>query len=267
MKKYAVIGNPIAHSKSPEIHQAFAQQFTIKLSYERLLVPLTELKTALKNFYLAGGSGVNITLPFKEEACKLVDKLSDAAQQVQAVNTITFLENGEMQGDNTDGIGLLQDLENKQIEIRNKKIAIIGAGGAARGILWSILKQLPTQVIIINRNLEKAQQLRRNYAKFDNLQVGSFTEATNQHFDVVINATSAGIKGEILKMPRDLLRGSVCYDLAYGKSATAFLTQAKEQGAIACFDGWGMLVEQAAEAFYIWHGKRPKTEGLKEDIS
>lgn len=264
MKKYAVMGNPIAHSKSPEIHQAFARQFNIEIEYQRILVPINGLASALKKFSAEGGSGVNITLPFKEDAFALMQEVGEVARQAQAVNTISFLEHGLMRGDNTDGIGLIRDLIHKQVLVKNQEVAMIGAGGAARGVIGMIINQQPKRIILINRTREKAKAIQQKYAEFSNLEICSLEDIPHQKFDLVINTTSAGTKGEELNLPEFLVKEAICYDLAYGEAAKPFLNWAKNLGARNCFNGWGMLVEQAAESFYIWHGKRPNTSNCRE---
>lgn len=263
-KKYAVLGNPIAHSKSPKIHQAFAEQFNIELSYERILVPLDGLADTLKQFQQNGGQGVNITVPFKIEAAQLVQQKSERASiAAGAVNTIVF-KNDIWFGDNTDGIGLLLDLtQNHGLELTNKNILILGAGGATKGILQPLLSANPTSIIIANRTLATAEQL---VTEFNNLSKCTACDLFNlpkQSFDLIINATSAGVKGEPLSLPSYLIdNNTFCYDLAYGTSAQPFLDWAKQHNTKNYCDGLGMLVEQAAEAFYIWHNIRPETKSV-----
>lgn len=264
MKKYAVLGNPIAHSKSPQIHQAFAQQFDIELSYERILVPAGELNNTLQNFQANGGSGVNITLPLKEEAWQLVTERTPRAQKAGAVNTIMFKENNFWFGDNTDGVGLLADLIAHHAAIENRQILIVGAGGATRSIIEPLLSQKPHSLLIANRTVERAERLVKNFTEANNIAACGLEQLTGQTFDVIINATAAGIKGEVLSLPVNLRQDAVCYDLVYGDAAKPFLNWAKQQGAAQCLDGLGMLIEQAAEAFYLWHGKRPETKTVRE---
>lgn len=263
MRKYAVMGNPISHSKSPQIHSAFAQQFNIELSYERIVVAQDELANALRIFQSRGGCGVNITLPLKEEAYRLVQEHTARADLAKAVNTIILDSKGseKWQGDNTDGVGLLRDLSNNhQVVMKNKRIVIIGAGGATKGILPTLLAEQPACIVIANRTLEKAENLIANFIDQRNLVSSPFSDLAGQAFDLVINATSASTKGEHFVLPASIAKGSVCYDLAYGRGARPFLNWAQQQGAKMCLDGLGMLVEQAAEAFYVWHGKRPETK-------
>lgn len=263
MKKFAVMGNPIAHSKSPEIHYAFAKQFNIHLSYERLQVASGELQQQLQCFAQEGGYGVNITVPFKEQAWQLVQQRTPRADQAQAVNTITFAANGLWQGDNTDGVGLIRDLrDNLAFSIQNKNVALLGAGGAAKGILAVLLAEKPASLVIAHRTAAKAQLLKQQFLPLcAKLTSCSFAELTN-NFDLIIQATSAGVKGETLDLPATCVKGAFCYDLSYGNSAKSFLSWAGQHGAIASSDGLGMLVEQAAEAFYIWHRKKPETQSV-----
>lgn len=264
MQLYAVMGSPIAHSKSPLIHKAFAQQFNIELTYEKIVVESGKLATALQDFKKRGGCGVNITLPLKEEAYHLVADLTERAKIAKAINTIIF-KTKNYQGDNTDGVGLLRDLKNNhKINIKDQRILMIGAGGAARGVLAALLAEQPACLVIANRTNEKAKQLIADFNNQQNLIVSPFQDLRGQEFHIIINATSAGTKGESLHLPSSIAKNAICYDLAYGKSAQPFLAWAKKQGAALCVDGLGMLVEQAAEAFYIWHGKLPDTKEVIE---
>lgn len=265
MQYYAVMGNPIAHSKSPLIHTAFAQQFKIKLNYEKILVPSGELASALLVFQNRGGNGVNITLPLKEEAYQLVHQHTQRAVLARAVNTIIFNSPGLWLGDNTDGVGLIRDLlNNRHLSVNSKKLLVIGAGGATRGILAALLAEQPRCLVIANRTLEKAEHLVQEFGALGHLFCCHFEALAEHTFDLVINATSASTKGESLKLPFSLPKGAICYDLAYGDNAQPFLSWARECGASQCFDGLGMLVEQAAEAFYGWHGERPDTKPVIE---
>jgi len=262
MQKYAVLGNPIAHSLSPEIHQLYAKQFGIQLSYERILVAPGALASALQNFYNQGGCGVNITSPYKTEAFALMHELSEAATKTGAVNTITFLADGRMRGDNTDGIGLVRDLKNnQQVVLAQARIAILGAGGATQGILPTLLAEKPACIVLANRTYAKAEKLAQSYTD-ENLQACTFTDLASQSFDLIINATAAGVQGDSLQLTGNFFKDAVCYDLSYGSKAQEFLTIAKQQGASKCVDGLGMLIEQAAEAFYLWHGLRPDTRAV-----
>lgn len=252
MDKYAVFGNPVSHSLSPLIHQTFAKQTAQSISYEAVLVPVEGFKEAVKAFQ---GAGLNITLPFKQEAFNLATTRSERATLAQAVNTLAWRE-GEWYGDNTDGVGLVRDLINNQgIILKNKRILILGAGGAARGIVGPLLDENPQEIIIANRTVEKTQQLA------DYFQVKSSSlEKLNPSFDLIINATSASLQNTVPSIDPTLCQNAWCYDLAYSTQETLFQTWAKQNGAKLSLNGLGMLVEQAAESFYIWRGVKPETK-------
>lgn len=267
-KKFAVMGNPIAHSMSPIIHQAFAEQFNIALQYERILVMPDELQVRINDFQQQNGCGISLTLPLKEIAIQLAAELTPRAKLAGAVNTVVFLSQGKWRGDNTDGVGFVRDLcINYQQSLTNKRILILGAGGAVRGILPPILAEQPQKIVIANRTIDKAQQLVEDFITLGALSSCSFNEYGALPFDLIINATSASTKGEDLPLPQSLVQGAVCYDLAYGKNAQHFLKWANHAGARMCIDGTGMLVEQAAEQFYIWHKQRPETTSVIRMIS
>lgn len=260
MKKYAVVGNPIAHSQSPEIHAAFAAQFHIDLSYERLLSSPDDFDATLKSFQAAGGLGVNVTLPFKQIAWELVRECTPRAEKACAVNTILFRDDQNWLGDNTDGIGLLNDLKkNHGITIQDKKILILGAGGAVRGILEPLLLENPHRLFISNRDFEKAKKLVDDFSEHGTVTACPWETLSQVNVDLLIHATAAGVKGETLSLPQEIFHNTLCYDLAYGDAAKPFLTLAQENKAAAYFDGLGMLVEQAAISFALWHGQRPET--------
>lgn len=256
---YAVMGNPIAHSKSPAIHQLFAGQTGQSIHYTAIHVDIGGFKQAVGNFVAAGGKGLNITVPFKQEAWELVDRRSERAERAGAVNTIK-VEGESLYGDNTDGVGLVNDLGNNQVELTGKKILLMGAGGAARGVLIPLLKQQPQLLFIANRTPDRAKDLADDFADAGNIQGGGYDALETQQFDVVINATAASLQGELPPLPANLLTDSAsCYDMMYGAKPTPFMQWAKEHGAGKVLDGLGMLVEQAAESFYIWRGVRPET--------
>lgn len=255
--RYAVIGNPIGHSRSPQIHAAFAAQSGQDLSYERILGE--DFRTDVLNFFKSGGKGLNVTLPFKEEAFALVDEASPAAQSARAVNTLIPLADGRLRGDNTDGIGLVCDLENHGIGIAAKRLLLLGAGGAARGVLRPLLEQKPARLHIANRTASKAIELAAELVELGPVTGSGFDEVSGQ-FDLILNATSSGIQNEAPPIPASCLASSgCCYDLMYAKEPTAFMRWGLEQGAAKTLDGLGMLVEQAAEAFFLWRGVRPET--------
>lgn len=258
--RYAVFGNPIAHSKSPRIHAAFAEQTRQTLSYEALLAPLDGFAAAVRQFAAAQGRGANVTVPFKEEAFRLCDELSPRAQRAGAVNTL-ILANNRIHGDNTDGAGLVQDIEtNLAYPLTGRRILLLGAGGAARGALSPLLERLPTSLVIANRTASKAEALAAEFADLGPVSGCSFDALAGQQFDTLINATSASLGGASLPLPTGLFApGCLAYDMMYGKGDTPFLTQARNAGAAHLADGLGMLVEQAAVAFQIWRGVRPDT--------
>jgi shikimate dehydrogenase len=254
--RYAVIGNPVAHSKSPDIHAAFARATAQDIGYERLLAPLDGFARTVVEFRTQGGKGANVTVPFKEEAFRLCDTRSARAQAAGAVNTLLF-EAGQMAGDNTDGTGLIADLKsNLGQSIAGRSVLLLGAGGAARGVLHPLSAQGPRLLTVCNRTLDKAGAL----ASAVGARACSFDALAGQTFDIVINATSAGLKGEVPPLPPKLFApDALAYDMVYGTGAQAFLAWARGQGAARCVDGLGMLVEQAAESFLLWRGLRPDT--------
>ncbi|GAB1394525.1 shikimate dehydrogenase [Rhodocyclaceae bacterium] len=256
--RYAVFGNPISHSKSPRIHALFAAQTRQDMSYEALLAPLDGFATAISQFVAAGGRGANVTVPFKEEAFKLATTLTPRAQAAGAVNTLTFNES-VISGDNTDGAGLVRDLKaNLGFDLTAKRILLLGAGGAARGVILPLLEESPATLIIANRTEEKAFRLALEFAgRADTLpEACGFAQLIGQSFDLVINATSTGLSDIALPLPLPLFapRG-LAYEMVYGRE-TPFMKQAHEAKCRVA-DGLGMLVEQAAEAFFVWRGVRP----------
>jgi len=268
---YALIGNPIKHSKSPLIHSAFAQQTQQALSYTAELVELGKVAQFVKQFAENKGKGLNVTVPFKLDAFKLADELTGRAQRAGAVNTLT-LKGNKIYGDTTDGTGLLNDLtKNHQQIIKNKNLLIIGAGGAVRGVLEPLLLKSPTSLTIVNRTISKAQQLAEDFSRFGNISACDFNQLKNKKFDLIINGTSASLSGELPPLAENIFTENACaYDMMYAKEDTVFMQWAKKQGATLTLDGLGMLVEQAAESFFIWRGVRVDTlaviEKLKTDI-
>lgn len=263
--RYAVIGNPIAHSKSPAIHREFAEQTEQNLSYEALLAPLDDFAGAWQRFRDAGGKGANVTVPFKEQAWALSEQRTHRAELAGAVNTLSIAATGELLGDNTDGIGLVRDITvNAGWSLVGKRVLMLGAGGAARGVIQPLLTAGAAQVVVANRTLAKAQTLAQVFAAEGDVQaleLSALAQIT-QPFDVLINATSASLQGESLTLPAAIYHAdSAVYDMMYGRE-TPFLQWAIAQGMTRRRDGAGMLVEQAAEAFFIWRGVRPATEKL-----
>ncbi|OGA06172.1 MAG: shikimate dehydrogenase [Betaproteobacteria bacterium RIFCSPLOWO2_02_64_14] len=256
--RYAVIGNPVAHSKSPLIHAEFARQTGHDISYGALLAPLDGFRAAVLGFRDAGGSGLNVTLPFKHEAWRLADRRSERSERARAANTLTF-NAGVVAGDNTDGVGLVRDIEgNLGFGLSGKRLLVLGAGGAAWGIGLPLLAQGVARLTIANRTVSRAEELRRHLGEFANVVGCGFEDLAGTQFDLVINATSAGLSDEAPAIPKAVFApGALAYEMVYGK-ATPFMAFARACGARVA-DGLGMLVEQAAESFFIWRGVRPET--------
>ncbi len=267
--KYAVFGNPIAHSKSPDIHRQFAEQTGQALSYEKQLVDPQGFEAAADAFFAGGGKGLNITVPFKQDAYAYVARTTPRARRAGAVNTLTLEADGTILGDTTDGIGLVGDIvHNLGWEIRHKKVLILGAGGAVRGVLEPLLEQQPQHVVIANRTVDKALQLAKGFAELGYLLGCGFDMLGEQQFDLVINGTSASLQGDLPPLPDSLINPdavTVCYDMLYGAEPTPFMQWAAERGALVS-DGLGMLVGQAAESFALWRGVRPETAPVIADI-
>jgi len=266
--RYAVMGNPVAHSKSPRIHALFAHQFRHKIEYTAIQVDAGGFPQAVDQFRAGGGKGLNVTVPFKQEAFRLAEQLSDRARIAQAVNTLRFEPDGRLFGDNTDGAGLVHDLEkNLRISIRDKRILILGAGGAVRGVLQPLLHRNPALIVIANRTVPTAKELAGEFSQYGKVEASSFEALKGKHFDLVINGTAASLKGEIPPLPDNLFttRG-LAYDMMYGEHARPFLGWADTHGAMDAVDGLGMLVEQAAESYLIWRGVRPDTRSVIEKL-
>ena len=262
LDSYAVFGSPINHSKSPRIHQLFATQTDQKLTYFSQEVNVENFVAAVTDFFEKGGKGLNCTVPLKELAWKFADKKTERAESAKAVNTLIKQKDGSILGDNTDGIGLVNDLTlNHGIELNNKRVLILGAGGATRGILLPLLEKCPDCLVVANRTVEKALMLAlefNHHFKGDSLE-----GLKNQQFDVILNATSASLTNELPVLPENLLaENGICYDLAYGNQPTAFVRWGNLHNASKSLDGLGMLVEQAAEAFTLWRGIQPDTKSV-----
>ena len=264
LSQYAVIGNPIQHSKSPQIHQAFAQQEAATISYERILAEEADFIKTVDNFQLRGGVGLNVTVPFKIMAYQHCVNLNEFAQAAKAVNTISFNQEGQWLGANTDGVGLLRDLKNNLgLTITNKDVLILGAGGASRGILLPLLQEKPNSLCIANRTVSKASDLINEFSTEYSLSACGYEELGSQTFDIIINATSTSLSDQVPPIPFEALAANCfCYDLAYSNADTAFVSWAKQQGINNVSDGLGMLIEQAAESYYIWRGFKPITSSL-----
>ncbi|WP_439886920.1 shikimate dehydrogenase [Pseudomonas sp. MBLB4123] len=267
MDRYGVFGNPIGHSKSPLIHRLFAAQTGQPLSYEALLAPLDDFAGFARAFF-AEGRGANVTVPFKEQAFQLADELSERARRAGAVNTLSKREDGSLLGDNTDGAGLVRDLRvNAGLELRGKRILLLGAGGAVRGVLEPLLAQQPAVLVIANRTLAKAEQLAAEFADLGPLVASGF-DWLDAPVDLIVNGTSASLAGELPPIAASLIAPgrTICYDMMYARQATAFNAWAAEQGAARTIDGLGMLVEQAAEAFCLWRGVRPDSAPVLAEL-
>ena len=266
MKYYGVFGNPIAHSKSPLIHSLFAEQTGQAISYKPLLAALDSFPEFVTQFFV-NGSGANVTVPFKEQAFALADQLSERAQRAKAVNTLKKLDDGRLLGDNTDGAGLVNDLLNNHVVLAGQKILILGAGGAVRGVLEPLLAQGPAEVCIVNRTVEKAEQLACEFADLGHMTAAGY-DWIDAPVDIIINGTSASLSGELPPLANSLIKAgdTVCYDMMYGKNTTVFNQWAQTQGAARTLDGLGMLVEQAAEAFFVWTGVRPNPKPVLEQL-
>jgi shikimate dehydrogenase len=258
---YAVMGNPVAHSKSPRIHTLFAQQTGEQLDYITILVALTGFSKAVADFLATGGKGLNVTVPFKEQAWQLAATRSPRAELAGAVNTLILNTDGRHYGDNTDGAGLVRDLRsNHGAELAGRRILLVGAGGAARGVVEPLLEQKPRLLVIANRTADKAVELARHFCTLGHTEGCGLDDVAGQEFDVIINATAASLAGTVPALPEDVVSGaSWCYDMMYGTGPTAFMEWATQRGACRVMDGLGMLVEQAAESFYLWRRVRPDT--------
>jgi len=267
IKKYAVFGNPIEHSMSPLIHEYFAKNLKINLSYVPILGSLGKFEKEAKIFLGNGGSGFNVTLPFKEDAFKLAETKSKIARITGSVNTIS-IKNGIIHGDNTDGIGFVKDMKNNiEYDFNDKKILLVGAGGAAMGVIPSILNENPSELKIYNRTFEKAKSLSDSFENIGPVEAVSQDKIHKHNFDLIINATSIGINNIKFELSKKILNTeTVCYDMSYGKISNSFKMWSNENN-LKFHDGLGMLLEQAAESFYIWELQRPViTEELKNNL-
>jgi shikimate dehydrogenase len=267
--RYAVFGSPIKHSKSPRIHQLFAEQTKQQLEYTAKEVPAENFKTTTTEFFSRGGKGLNCTLPLKELAWALANNSTERAELSKAVNTLVLQPNGQILGDNTDGCGLVTDLTaNNDINLKDARILLLGAGGASRGILGPLLEHSPSYLFLANRTRKKAVDLAAEFSVYGEVEGCGYAELKGKQFDLIINATSASLYDDMPPLETGILReNGVCYDLAYGNRPTAFVRWGVMQNAGLCLDGLGMLVEQAAEAFYIWRKVRPTTKPVIEALN
>jgi shikimate dehydrogenase len=267
--QYGVVGHPVAHSWSPFIHGMFAQATAQNLVYRLFdITPENYRRDTLKLF--AGGvRGLNVTLPHKQAAAELVNELTPRAMRAQAVNTIAFFEDTTLLGDNTDGEGLTADLENNlRVDLADKRVLILGAGGAVRGVLGPLLERELREVHVANRTLQKAQTLAGEFADMGKISGREFADLRGPAYDLIINATSAGLSGEMPLLPAGIVsETTLCYDMSYGRGDTPFTRWAKSLHAARAVKGWGMLVEQAAASFELWRGIRPSTPPVLEALS
>lgn len=267
--RYGVMGYPVSHSRSPVIHRLFALQTGQQMQYELLQVAPDKLDSAIRQFARTGGKGLNITVPHKSDVVRLVDEMSERASTAGAVNTL-ILQDDTVFGDNTDGVGLVRDLlANQHLTLRDARILVLGAGGATRGIAGPLLDNNPRMLVIANRTAAKAEALANHYSASGPVKACSFRNVPDDiRFDLIINATSAGLRGEVPPYPDHAVHAdTVCYDLSYGLSPTPFSQWAAKRGAARSIMGWGMLVEQAAESFQLWRGIRPDTMTVLKQIS
>ncbi|WP_163936250.1 shikimate dehydrogenase [Paraferrimonas sp. SM1919] len=262
MDKYAVFGNPIKQSKSPVIHTQFAKQTNQAMQYEAILAPIDGFEQSLSEFIEAGGQGANITVPFKEQAFLLCDDLSPEAQQAGAVNTIMVKADGSLYGHNTDGLGLVSDLTKSKVQLAGKHILLLGAGGAAKGVLLPLINQKPASITIVNRTQEKAMALADQFKALFSIDVKTIDELDTA-YDVVINSTAASLSGQAIELPEASFNAkTVCYDMMYSKEATPFNAWAKTHG-MQTIDGLGMLINQAAYSFELWREQMPTTDEIE----
>jgi shikimate dehydrogenase len=267
LERYAVFGNPISHSKSPTIHQLFAKQTGERIQYTAELSTDEDFMEDVLAFFLTGGLGCNVTVPFKEQAWQLADSRTPYAERAKAVNTLKVQTDGTLLGANTDGIGLVRDLQqNQQIDLTNKRILLLGAGGAVRGVIQPLLEAKPASLFIANRTADKARSLAQDFADLGNIQGGGFNDIQGQ-YDVIINGTSASLQNDLPPLPDNCLaENGVTYDMMYSVNPTAFVKWGQAHQAVKALDGLGMLVEQAAEAYYLWRNIRPSTEIVMREL-
>ncbi|MFV0450425.1 MAG: shikimate dehydrogenase [Vibrio sp.] len=263
---YAVFGNPIGHSKSPFIHTLFARQTNQSMEYTAELAPVDGFVATAKAFFANGGRGCNVTVPFKEAAYKFADRLTERAQLAGAVNTLKKLDDGEILGDNTDGEGLVQDLMQYQVPLKDAKILLIGAGGAAKGALKPLIDKEPASITITNRTFAKAESLAQAFSRFSDVNAVEMSQIEGS-FDLIINSTSASLDGKLPEISPSIFSAqSVTYDMMYGKGLTIFNQWALDNGCGHVYDGLGMLVGQAAESFMLWRGLRPGTKQIHREL-
>lgn len=266
--RYAVFGNPIKQSKSPAIHSLFATQAGQAMQYRAVRVELDGFEEAARRFFEGEGAGLNVTIPFKGDAHAFADYLGPSATRAGAVNTLTLEEDGRVKGDNTDGVGLVRDMiVNLGWTLQGSRILLLGAGGAARGVLEPLLREHPSELLVVNRTADRAQKLVAEFADLGTLEGGGYERIGERQFEIIINATSTSLSGELPEVPSSALtEKSCCYDMVYGAEPTPFMRWAAHHAAWAVSDGLGMLVEQAAESFFIWRKVRPETRPVIHQI-
>ncbi|CBL43641.1 shikimate 5-dehydrogenase [gamma proteobacterium HdN1] len=266
--RYAVLGNPVKHSKSPAIHRFFALQTDQDIAYTAIQVPLDGFNAAVTKFCEEGGRGFNVTVPFKQQAFERMDECSERAALAGAVNTVVVRKDGTLYGDNTDGVGLVRDiLNNHEGRLIDKRILLLGAGGAVRGVLGFLLQQKPLEIVIANRTVEKAEELATHFSPYGRVSGCAYSQLGTKPFDWIINGTSASLQGDLPPLHDGLVsRDTWCYDMMYGKETTVFNQWAEQRGAARAIDGLGMLVEQAAEAFRIWRDVLPLTAPVTMEL-
>ena len=267
--QYGVAGHPIAHSWSPFIHGMFAKASAQNLVYRLFDISPDNFRRDALALFAGGLKGLNVTLPHKQAAAELVNELTPRAERARAVNTIAFFKDTSLLGDNTDGLGLTADLEkNLGLALADKRVLILGAGGAVRGVLGPLMERDLRAVVIANRTPERARKLAQEFADMGEISGCGFSEVSGPPYDLIINATSVSLQGEMPQMPVGIVgEQSVCYDMAYGRGHTPFTLWAKSLHAARTTKGWGMLVEQAAESFLLWRGIRPDTEPVRQALA
>jgi shikimate dehydrogenase len=267
--RYAVIGHPVSHSRSPFIHRLFAQQCQQHMAYSAVDVTPARLQSWVAKFFATTGRGLNVTVPHKQSLLTMPSCLSERARVAGALNTLTLDAQGQLLGDNTDGIGLVRDLtENLGLTITARRVLMLGAGGAARGVLAPLLELQPAQLVVANRTEERAVALAGSFARFGPIRASSYADLSGLRFDLVINATAAGLQGEVPPLQAAMFTGAetICYDMGYGDDDTPFVQWSRTHGATRAVMGFGMLVEQAAESFYLWRGVRPSTAAVRSAL-
>jgi shikimate dehydrogenase len=266
--QYGVIGHPVAHSWSPFIHGMFARQTGESVVYRLHDVLPEDFRAYVLDFFSRGGRGLNVTVPHKVAAAELANELTPRAERAAAVNTLAVQRDNRLLGDNTDGAGLVHDLrDNLSVNLAGRRVLIVGAGGATRGVVAPLLVLRPAELVIANRTAERAQAFAADFKDIGAVRGCGFDELGEHFYDVVINATSASLAGEVPAIPASVIRpDSLCYDMAYSKGDTPFLRWSREQGCTRAIQGWGMLVEQAAESFQVWRGVRPQTAPVLEAL-